>query len=370
MPDKTPLYEIHVSGGARMVEFAGWLLPVQYTGIMDEHNAVRNKCGMFDIGHMGQIEVPDLETVQKLTTNDASKLEKGSGQYSLMCDESGKVIDDLLVYRLESGYLVIANGVNARTVCGHFKKKQSAAKLLYDKRTMLAVQGPEALSVLRRHCDADISSFKHRQIKECSLFGAKSLVSRSGYSGEDGAEIILENSDAAKIWKALLSEGVTPCGLGSRDTLRIEASLPLYGHELSLDATPLDAGYYKTVNFEKGEFTGRSALLRQKEEEPGRKLIGFEVLERAIPRQGYKIFEGDNEIGAVTSGTFSPTLGKPVGMGYIKINSKFEIRNTKQIPNSKFQTQNKEYERLFVEIRGQMYPIKIVQMPFYKRKRV
>ncbi|MCX5749850.1 MAG: glycine cleavage system aminomethyltransferase GcvT [Candidatus Saganbacteria bacterium] len=349
MPEKTPLYETHISGGARIVEFAGWLLPVQYGGIIEEHKAVRNTCGMFDIGHMGQIEVPDLDAVQKLTTNDASKLEKGSGQYSFVCNESGGIIDDLLVYRLENSFLVISNGINARAVFELFKTVSPSTKLLYDKNTMLAVQGPDAICKLQKDCDIDLLSLKHRQIAGCRIFGIKCTVSRSGYTGEDGAEIILDNNDAKKLWKSLLDENMMPCGLGSRDTLRIEASLPLYGHELSQEITPVDAGYFKTVKYDKGNFTGKSALQSKKEKGPDMKLIGFEVSERAIPRQGYKIFEGENEIGCVTSGTFSPTLGRPIGMGYLK--------------------QIQKGGQYYIEIRGRKYPAKEVGMPFYRRKK-
>lgn len=356
MPDKTPLYEAHVRDGARMVEFAGWLLPVQYSGIIEEHKAVRSTSGIFDIGHMGQIEVPDLKTVQHLTTNDASKLEKWSGQYSFICGENGGIIDDLLVYKLDASFLVISNGVNAGNVFSNFKKVQPGTELMYDKRTMLAVQGPKTLEILKKYCDIDLRSMKHRQILPCALFSIKCLVSRSGYSGEDGVELILSNSDAQEMWSQMLDCGIVSCGLGARDSLRIEAGLPLYGHELSLDLTPLDAGYFKTVKLEKDDFVGKNALLTQREHGIKIKLTGFEVLDRAIPRQGYKIFEGENEIGRVTSGTFSPTLEKPIGMAYLK--------------GSGSRGQGQVSAGLSVEIRGTKYPIKIVEMPFYKRNRL
>lgn len=349
MPQKTPLYDLHLAAGSKIVDFAGWLLPVQYKSIIEEHKAVRAKAGVFDIGHMGQIISKDTDALQYLTANDVSTLDVFRGQYSFMCNEKGGVIDDLIIYRMEDSYFVVANAVNAHSVFSRISKKDRDAKLLYQEMTAIALQGPDSFALMKNLSKGDLSELKHRQIKRTSVSGRDCLISRSGYSGEDGFEIFLKNKDCPFVWSEIVKNGAIPCGLGSRDTLRIEAGLPLYGHEIDEDTTPFEAGYIKTVKMEKTKFSGKEALLRQQKDGLPKHLIGFEVIGKAIPRQGYKIFEGDKESGYVTSGTFSPCLDRPIGMGYI------------QGPLA-------EQGELSVEVRGNRHAIREVRLPFYRRK--
>ncbi len=336
MPQKTPLYEAHLKAGAKLVDFAGWLMPVQFKGIIEEHNAVRNSAGIFDIGHMGQIEVFDEEVLQKLTTNDISGLAEWAGQYSFMCNNDGTVLDDLIIYRFPDKFLVISNAVNSIKVFETIKKSDQRSRLLYDENTAIAVQGPLAVELAGKILGADFKKLKHRQIVPVSVPGFfDGLVSRSGYSGEDGVEIFFGKRSAADLWAKLVQEGLFPCGLGSRDTLRIEAALPLYGHEISGEVTPIDAGFERFIKFGKDDFAGKKALLDQKSNKAFKKLTGFELLGRAVPRQGHELLDGQSKIGYVTSGTFSPTFKRSIGMAYLypgldpkTVSAKIMVRET------------------------------------------
>lgn len=336
-----------------MVEFAGWLMPVQFKGIIEEHNAVRGNAGIFDIGHMGQIEVFDKDALQSLVTNDISLLAEWMGQYSFICNEDGTVLDDLIIYRLPDRFLVISNAVNAQSVFEKIKTSDPKAILLYDTRTAIALQGPLALERFQKIIGADLKKLKHRQISAVKINGSfDGMASRSGYSGEDGIELFFDKKAAADLWRQLLLEGFEPCGLGSRDTLRIEAALPLYGHEIDAKTTPIDAGFERFVRFEKGGFSGKEALLRQKKSGVSKKLVGFELSGRAVPRQGHEIYSDGREIGYVTSGTFSPTLKKSVGMGYLLAGKDETAASPK------------------VAIRDSYFDISFVKLPFYRRPKI
>lgn len=353
MPQKTPLYEVHSKAGAKLVDFAGWLMPVQFKGIIEEHNSVRQSAGIFDIGHMGQIEVFDKAALQRLTTNDISSLGEWSGQYSFMCNSGGTVIDDLIIYRLPDRYFVISNAVNSKKVFEIINRLDPRAKILYDRNTAVAVQGPLAVGRLGRILDVDLERLKHREIVPVRIFGSyDGLASRSGYSGEDGIELFFDKGPAAELWEKLISEGMVPCGLGSRDTLRIEAALPLYGHEIDENTTPLDAGFERFIKFEKGDFNGKEALIAQKRRGASKKLVGLELSARAVPRQGHEIFDGTRKIGDVTSGTFSPTLKRPIGMAYLS----FEEYGEPILPR--------------VLIRDNYFEAAFTGLPFYRRSKV
>ncbi|MBN3033124.1 MAG: glycine cleavage system aminomethyltransferase GcvT [Candidatus Saganbacteria bacterium] len=316
---RTPLYEEHLRLGAKLVPFAGWEMPVSYpAGILAEHQAVRRAAGLFDIGHMGLIKVEGdgaLALVQKAATNDAARLSMNQCQYSLLCNERGGVIDDLLVYRLPMFYLIVANAVNAERVAARLKAFGDNSSVgFYDAYCALSLQGPQACQLAEKVLSAALAGLK----KNHAIWWRDIIISRTGYTGEDGCELIVAKTEAAKLWQAFMKEGVQPCGLGARDTLRLEAGLPLYGHEYDESTTPLEAGYGWAVKFDKSEFAGRAALLAEKSQGRKKQLVGIELDGRAIPRQGARVFTVDGRpLGAVTSGTFSPTLRRPVALAYL-----------------------------------------------------
>ncbi|OGB89004.1 hypothetical protein A2625_04685 [candidate division WOR-1 bacterium RIFCSPHIGHO2_01_FULL_53_15] len=351
MLKRTPLYQNHLVLGAKMAPFAGWEMPVSYpAGIIAEHNAVRNSAGLFDIGHIGLIKVVEgenaLSLIQKAATNDASKLEINQCQYSVLCNERGGVIDDILVYRLPLFYLIVANASNADKVLAHLKSINSkAAVSFYDNFCSMTVQGPRAEEITGCVLSASLSGLKHNR----ALWWRDIIVSRTGYTGEDGFELVVSKREAAALWDGFIRAGVLPCGLGARDTLRLEAGLPLYGHEYDEETTPLEAGYSWAVKFDKGDFAGKSALEKEKKEGLRKRLVGIEVAGRAIPRQGAEIVDSRKlKIGIATSGTFSPTFKKPIALAYL----------TPHTPSP---------TPIFVSIRDQLCPAKVVDKVFYKR---
>ncbi|MGA8941708.1 MAG: glycine cleavage system aminomethyltransferase GcvT [Thermoactinomyces sp.] len=359
---RTPLYDLY-KDEAKMVPFGGWEMPVQFSGIKQEHEAVRTKAGLFDVSHMGEVIVngPDaLALVQKLTTNDVSRLETGAAQYTAMCHENGGTIDDLLVYRTgEQEYFLVINASNIEKDVNWIKDHitgEVVVRNISDNTAQLALQGPLAEKVLQRLTTSDLSQirfFKFSQNVEIS--GVKCLVSRTGYTGEDGFEIYFKAEDAPVLWKAILeegkSDGVLPCGLGARDTLRFEAALPLYGQELSETITPVEAGLGFVVKPDKGDFIGREVLALQKKEGAPRKLVGLEMIDRGIPRTHYPVYAGEELIGEVTTGTQSPTLKKNIGLALLKT----EYAKTGEVVE--------------VEIRRKKLKAKIVKTPFYKRQK-
>ena len=345
---RTPLYDKHLGLKAKIVPFAGWEMPVSYpSGIIAEHNAVRESAGIFDIGHMGIIKIEGdgaLSLIQQITTNDASLLEVNQCQYSVLCNEKGGTIDDILVYRLPMAYFIIANAVNTDKDLAWIKKHatERAHVGLYENYCMLSLQGKDGLQIAADALNAPLSSLKHNRL----AWWRDIIISRTGYTGDDGVEFIISKKEVAGIWDLFIEKGVAPCGLGARDTLRLEAGLPLYGHEYDEETSPLEAGYPWAVKFGKTSFIGKEALLKQKEALP-KHLVGISLEGRAIPRQGAPVFSSDgrNIIGIVTSGTFSPTFKKPIALAYLKTNA----------------------SNATIEIRGEKLPGAVVDKAFYKR---
>ena len=361
-PRKTPLYDRHAALGARIVDFAGWWLPVQYAGILEEHRAVREAAGMFDVSHMGEIRVtgPDsFAFLQKVLTNTLSGMKDGGVRYSPMCYKSGGTVDDVLVYRLgEEEYWLVVNASN-KDKDFTWMKENSAGFIVSladesDDTAEIALQGPAAASILAGLADESVMQLGYYEfVPRSTMAGITVVVSRTGYTGEDGFEIYCQSADAEKVWDVLLQtgkkHGLQPAGLGCRDTLRFEASMPLYGHEVSAEISPLEAGLSRFVSLEKGAFNGGEALLVQKEQGLQRKLVGFEMLDRGVARSGYPVMLRGEKIGFVTSGTFAPTLGKNLGMALVKsdigpIGTEIEI-----------------------EIREKPVRAKTISRPFYKR---
>jgi aminomethyltransferase len=353
---RTPLYAAHVEWGAKMVPFGGWEMPVQYTGIVEEHTAVRERVGLFDVSHMGEVLVAGPHAgafLNHLLTNDARKIAVGQAQYTLMCNEHGGVIDDLIVYRLEpTVFLLVINAANIEKDFVWMNSRSQLPVVLEnesDQTGMLALQGPKAAQLL-----PDAAAIPHFHIARQTVFGRKCHVARTGYTGEDGFEILCDAADAVPLWNELLSQGaslgIKPCGLGARDTLRLEMCYPLNGNDMNEDTTPLEAGLGKFVSFDKGDFIGRAALVEQKQKGVGRKLAAFKMTGKSPPpRPHYPIQAQRRRVGEVTSGTQSPTLGIGIGMGYVEtgasdIGAKIEI-----------------------EVRGKTYPAVIEKKPLLRR---
>lgn len=353
---RTPLFDAHVALKARMVPFAGWEMPVLYSGIIAEHKAVRSACGIFDIGHMGIVSISGDKAesfLQRVLTNDITKLAPGSAHYSLILNNSGGVIDDIFVYRIPGGKIILVlNASNTDKDVEWLKKNNSeGAEItdLKDNMTLLAIQGPGSQNILQKISGSDLSKLGHHQIaSSVKIDGSGSMVSRTGYTGEDGFELFIDISKAEAIWKKLVKLGAVPCGLGARDTLRLEAGMPLYGHEYNEGITPLETPFMFAVKLDKGDFIGRQALVMQKEHGISKKLVGLK-LDGGIPRQGYRILNGGELVGYITSGTLSPTLNLPVGMGYVRVES------------------SGVGSKLTIEIRGKNIKAEVVKLPFYKR---
>jgi aminomethyltransferase len=360
---RTPLYEEHLALGARIVEFSGFEMPVQYTSILDEHRAVRTQAGLFDVSHMGEFKVDGPEALaflQHLVPNDVSRLAIHQALYTQLCLPNGGTIDDLIIYHLgENHYMLV---VNAGNIDKDFAWVQEQAKNFdvqvanqSDTTALLALQGPEAQAILQPLTEVDLSSIRYYHFEPGIVDGVNCIISRTGYTGEDGFELYCAAVDVVKLWKDLLAagtdHGLLPAGLGARDTLRLEASYCLYDHELNEQTNPLEAGLGWTVKLNKGNFIGHDALAKVKEEGPKRKLIGIEMIERGVPRGGYVIYDNDRKLGTLTSGAPSPTLNKNIGMGYVDV-ADAVVGKTVQI-----------------DIRGKRTAAQIVALPFYKRKK-
>lgn len=327
---RTPLYDAHIKAGGRIIEFGGWDMPVQFTGIIDEHSAVRNSAGMFDVSHMGEliIEGADAEeSVQRLVTNDVSKAAAGRIIYSPMCYPDGGTVDDLLVYKMgENVYLLVVNAANTEKDCEWITEKcrgrQVNVRNVSEEYAQIAVQGPKSEELVQKLVNTDIKGLKfYHFLPETEVCGIAAILSRTGYTGEDGFEIYISPDKALQVWNSILEAGsdigIKPIGLGARDTLRLEAALPLYGHELSEKITPVEARLNRFINMDKGEFIGRKVLAEQMENGVMRGLAGIEMLDRGIPREGYDIYHNGKPAGFVTSGSYSPTLGKNIGMAML-----------------------------------------------------
>ena len=355
--------------GARMVPFGGWDMPVQYpTGVLTEHHAVRERAGLFDIGHMGQVDVegPDaLEFLQWITTHDVSRLAIGAAQYSLLCANDGGVIDDIIVYRLaETRYLVIVNAANTdgdwswiegqlRAPGRGVNPDRVQLKRVSPGRTLLALQGPNSTTVLASITAHDPAPLANYHAMETSVAGVPAVIARTGYTGERGYEVAFDAAHARNVWAALLeagrSAGVIPCGLGARDTLRLEAGMALYGHELTRETNPYEAGLERVVRHEKGPFVGAEPLQAVRDAGPRRRLVGIELVDRGVVRAEYPILVGGAPVGALTSGGPSPTLKKSIGMGYVPTEAA------------------REGAEVEIDIRGKPHAAKIVALPFYRR---
>jgi aminomethyltransferase len=353
---RTPLYDEHRALGARLVDFAGWEMPVQYSGIKAEHQAVRNRAGLFDVSHMGEavFRGPDAEeAVQRLVTRDVSRLEAGQSGYSAVCYEDGGTVDDVLVYRRPEDFLVVVNAANREKDLDHFESNTKDLDVEISDETedwaLLALQGPEAASLLQDLTETDLSILKYFRFTEDEVAGARGIVSRTGYTGEDGFELYLSADDAPRVWRTLREAGATPAGLGARDTLRLEAGMCLYGNELDPETTPLEAGIGFAVHLDKEEeFIGQDALRREKEEGLRKKLVGFEVEGRGIARHDHPVKVEAETVGRVTSGTLSPTLNKAIGLALVSpgVEDRFEV-----------------------VIRERPVEAHTVKLPFYKREK-
>lgn len=358
MSKQTPIYNEHLAAGAKMVEFAGWKMPVEYTGIRAEHNHVRSQVGLFDVSHMGEIRVRGpkaLETLQWITTNDVSKLSDGQAQYSLLPNEQGGLIDDLIVYCLKKNadYLVCVNAANSDKDWDWFQNHNRGADLTNESSQwgQIAVQGPHAIELMKLVFSDGIESVKPFHFDEVEFQGSPCLVARTGYTGEDGFEVFVPWAKAAELWRALLRKEsdfeAKPIGLGARDTLRTEMKYSLYGQEIDSKTNPYAAGLGWAVKPNVKDFIGRGPMMRAKEDGLAQKLVGFKMIERGIARHDYKIVSIDNnEIGRVTSGTVSPTLNENIGIGYVDVNH------------------SAVGSEIFIDIRGKRVKALVVPTPF------
>ena len=343
---QTPLHDRHVALGARMVPFAGWEMPVQYEGIIPEHRAVRTDAGVFDVSHMGELEVEGPrahELLQSLLSNDLDKIAPGQAQYTLLTNERGGIIDDLIAYRLgEFHYLLVVNASNRDADFRWLKDREVAGsdvRDVSDEHALLAVQGPRAIERL------GVEPAKSFTFAEATIDGVQTMVNRTGYTGEDGCELLCMAEDAGRLWDGVLARGVVPCGLGARDTLRLEACYPLHGNDITPDTDAISAGLGWTCALDK-DFTGVEALRRVKAEGPARKLVAFVMEEKAIPRQGMAIEGG----GEVTSGSHSPMLDVGIGMGYVPA------------------AQAAAETELTIDVRGKPRRARVVKKPIYTRE--
>ena len=360
---ETALIDVHRALGARLIEFGGWLMPVQYAGILEEHRAVRERAALFDLSHMGELVVEGDDAGDALAAalvTDPRTLAVGRAQYSMLVAPDGGVIDDLIVYRLgPERFLVVANASNAAVVSDELAGRLAGWRAVLDDQSLatslVAIQGPSASEVLGPLTDVDLEALKYYAIAEGDVAGVPAHVARTGYTGEDGFELFVDWARGPEVWEALATAGrdagVVPAGLGARDTLRLEAGMPLYGNELDRETTPFDAGLGRVVKLEKpGDFVGREALARVAREGPAKRLIGLKITGRGIARHGYPVLAGDRSTGVVTSGTHSPTLGAPIAMAYVA-------------PGD-----GEPGTILNVEVRQQPVSAEVVPLPFYKRQ--
>ncbi len=358
----TPLHDLHVGLGARMVPFAGYEMPVQYASIIDEHRTVRSAIGLFDLSHMGEIEVRGsgaLAFLSHAVVSDPSALAVGQAQYSMLCDADGGIIDDLILYRLGADrYMVVCNASNRAAVVEHLGALERPEATLDDRSdeiALVAPQGPEAAPLLAGLTDVDLDALANYHAAEGSVAGVACVVARTGYTGEDGFELFCDADRARELWDAVVAAGepagLVPCGLGARDTLRLEAGMPLYGNELDRDTNPFEVNLGRVVKLEKGDFVGRAALEAVRVGGPRRKLIGLQMVDNAIPRSGYGVLADGRSVGRVTSGTLSPSLGTKIAMAKVTaeaagIGNAFEV-----------------------VVRDRPYRAEQVKLPFYRRQR-
>ncbi|GAA3353434.1 glycine cleavage system aminomethyltransferase GcvT [Saccharopolyspora gregorii] len=362
-PRRTPLHEVHESLGAHFTDFAGWRMPVRYSGDTAEHQAVRTAAGLFDLSHMGEIEISGPEAAAALDhalVANASAITVGRARYTMLCNAEGGVLDDLIVYRLdEQRFLVVANAANAAVVSAELAERiagfDAAHRDVSDEYALIAVQGPESVSILAPLTGTDLSTVKYYAGYPSEVAGKQVLLARTGYTGEDGFELFTAPEDAPAVWRALTDSGaergLVPAGLSCRDTLRLEAGMPLYGNELSASLTPFHANLGRVVKLDKpGDFIGKAALAQVAEAPTERTLVGLRTDARRAPRHGYPVLADGAEIGEITSGAPSPTLGHPIAMAYVD--------RAHSAPGTAVQ----------VDIRGKSIDAEVVELPFYRRK--
>ena len=358
---KTPLYATHRRAGAKVVEFAGWEMPVQYRGVIEEHLAVRCRAGLFDVSHMGEIEIMGADAVefcQRISANDVARMKVSQAQYNLLLNDRGGVVDDVIFYRLEPNhFLICVNAANSDKDFHWLREHAGGEVEIADvsaRYAQLALQGPLAERILQSLTALTLGEIKSFHFGVGDVASIRCLVARTGYTGEDGFELYCESGDAERLWNALMefgaSEGLVPVGLGARDTLRLEKAYPLYGHELDDTTTPLEAGLDWVTKFSKPAFIGREVLVRQKEEGVNRRLVGLELREPGIARSDYSLFKDGQPVGRVTSGTKSPSLGKSIALGYV-------ASEAAGIGNA-----------IDAEIRGRKVRCEVVPLPFYRRR--
>ena len=358
MACRTALYDWHVARGARMVDFAGWDMPVLYKTIVDEHQAVRTATGLFDISHMGRLSFggPDaLALIQRVWTNNAATLKDGQVRYGLVCNDRGGIRDDVLVYKWPYGYAMVVNASNREKIVAWLDENRAGMNVQMSDLTldtvMIAAQGPGAIELCRGLTEADAGKLSYYFAAPTRCLGQECVVSRTGYTGEDGLEFMIGAQHGRALWEELARRGAKPCGLGARDTLRLEASMPLYGHELSEEIDPIQAGLGWAVKFDKGDFRGRDAILKRRDDPSVRRRVGLELCGKRIAREGAAVAANGQTIGAVTSGTFSPTFNKPIAMAFVE---------------PAFQSVGATVQ---VDIRGSAEEAVVVPQPFYRRAR-
>lgn len=358
---QTALHDWHQAHGGRMVDFAGWHMPIQYSTIVDEHQAVRTNAGLFDISHMGRLwfDGPDAERfLDHLLTNHVAKIKPGQIRYSLVCQDDGGILDDVLIYRFPQRDLLVVNGANREKILDWIARHRDGFQVnvsdVTTQTAMIALQGPKSLELLQPFVEGDLSSLKYYHARETTALGVPAIVSRTGYTGEDGFEVTVDQQHARSVWQELIDagreQGLLPCGLGCRDTLRLEAGMPLYGHEMDEQVDPLTAGLAFGVKLDKADFIGKAALtaLAARSDLPRR--VGLQLTGKRIARQGAELFQESQRLGVVTSGTFSPTLQAALAMGYVP--ASFAVPGT----------------LIDVDIRGKREPARVVELPFYRRK--
>jgi len=368
-PRATPLRAVHEELGATMTAFAGWLMPLRYAGEISEHQAVRNAAGLFDLSHMGEIAVTGPQAAGALDyalVGRLSALAPGRARYTMICAPDGGVLDDLIVYRLaDEEYLVVANAANTATVAAALGERAAGLDAQVRDRTaeyaLIAIQGPRAAAILAPLADIDLDGVKYYSGYRCTVAGQPVLLARTGYTGEDGFELFTPSASAEALWRALATagagDGLVPAGLAARDTLRLEAGMPLYGNELSTEVTPFDAGLGRVVVLDKpGDFVGRAAL-EQRAQDPARRVLAGLIAEsRRVPRHGYSVTWDGVSCGTVTSGAPSPTLAVPIAMAYLD-------------PETALAARDDTEGRLAVDVRGRPEPARITDLPFYRRPR-
>ncbi len=359
---RTALFEEHQASGGRIVPFAGWEMPIQYTSILSESRDVRARAGIFDVSHMGRLEVTGADSLaffHRLVTADVANMPLGRARYTLLCNERGGIIDDTILYRMgDERFIFIVNAANADTDLAWLRKwlddwrMDVTINVRTEETALIALQGPKAQDILQALTSVDLSTVRPFRAVEAQVSGVGAVVCRTGYTGEDGFEVIYPAGDAPSLWRSFRDGGATPCGLGARDVLRLEAGLLLHGSDMDATLTPLEAGLDRFVSFDKGDYIGLSALQEMRDRGPERTLVGFRLVEKSgIPRHGYTMLRGNEAIGEVTSGAHSPTLDMGIGLGYVAMEH------------------SQPGTGIAIDIRGRQAGAEVAAIPFYTRKR-